>query len=429
VRRRALGAATACTVLAAVCGCGADAGEDRESRERTAVQHVLDRQAAAVRDGHESAYLAAVDPRAEAYRAAQRQVFANLRRLPLTQWSYTVGDVRHASGSAAEEDGKQGEKGELSRKGGGGGSSGGLVADVRLRYKLRGDDHSPVSATERLSFAERGGKWYVTGELSGSDRQLWEQGEIGVAHGKHSLVLGADRGSDELRALADDADRAVEEVDRAWPRAWPHRVVVESPSSLEDMARLLDASPSTYEGIAAVTTGEAGEHTDAPADRIVVNPEAYGELSEEGRQVVVTHESVHVASRTHTSDATPLWLSEGFADWVGYGSTDRKPKEAAAELVRAAEEDRLPRELPSDRAFRFGSDTEALGRAYESGWLACRLIADEWGKEKLLALYLRTGSSQKRQDAAVEEAMRAELGVGREEFTERWRSYVRRELT
>jgi hypothetical protein len=161
----------------------------------------------------------------------------------------------------------------------------------------------------------------------------------------------------------------------------------------------------------------------------VVNPEAYGELSEEGRQVVVTHESVHVASRTHTSDATPLWLSEGFADWVAYGSTDRKPKEAAAELVRAAEEDRLPRELPTDRAFRFGSGSEALGRAYESGWLACRLIADEWGEEKLLGVYLRTGSSQKRQDAAVEEALRAELGVGRKEFTERWRSYVRRELT
>jgi hypothetical protein len=300
---------------------------------------------------------------------------------------------------------------------------------VRLRYKLRDDDRAPVSATERLEFTERGGDWYVSDELPGSDRQLWEQGEITLERGENSLVLGAGRSREALRALARNADRAVSEVDGEWPRSWPRRVVVESPASVEDMAQLLDAPATSYEGIAAVTTGEAGEHTEAPADRIVVNPEAYGALSGEGQQVVVTHETVHVASRTHTGRATPLWFSEGLADWIAYGATDRKPKEAAAELVRAAREKRLPRELPTDRDFRFGSAPEALGRAYESGWLACRLIADEWGKEKLLDLYLQIGSSQKSQDAAVEEAMRSELKVDLREFTERWRSYVRKELS
>lgn len=404
-------------MLAAASGCGTDAEPSRQSSERTAVQRVLDRQAAAVRDGEESAYLASVDPREESYRTAQRQVFENLRRLPLTQWTYHVGDVRQTG----EEDGKGG-KGDKSA----GGTR--IEADVRLRYKLRGDDTAPVSATERLAFAERGGKWYVSAELPGSERQLWEQGEVGVVRGERSLVLGADRSREELRALAGKADTAVAEVDREWPREWPRRVVVESPPSLRDMAKLLDAPASSYDGIAAVTTGEAGEQTDAPADRIVVNPEAYGELSGDGQQVVITHETVHVASRTHTNRATPLWLSEGLADWIGYGARDRSPKEAAAELVRAAKAGDLPRELPADRAFRFGRDQEALGRAYESGWLACRLIADEWGEKKLMALYLRVGSSQKRQEAAVDEAVQAELGLSMEEFTERWRSYVQQEL-
>ncbi|WP_246531073.1 hypothetical protein [Streptomyces bathyalis] len=404
---RALSAALAGVVLAGVSGCGAGAEPSRESRERAAVQRVLERQADAVRDGKESQYLAAVDPRAESYREEQRQVFGNLRRLPLTQWSYRVGDVRPAAA----------------------GDGGGVQADVRLRYKLRDDDHAPVSVTERLAFTERGGKWYVSDELPGSDRQLWEQGEITVVRGKKSLVLGADRSREELDDLARKADTAVAQVDEEWPRSWPHRVVVESPSSLRDMARLLDAPSTSYEGIAAVTTGEAGEHTNASADRIVVNPEAYGDLSGEGQQVVLTHETVHVASRTHTSGATPLWLSEGLADWIGYGATDRTPKEAAAELVRAADAGKLPRELPTDRDFRFGRDPEELGRAYESGWLACRLIADEWGKDKLLGLYLRLGSAQKSQDAAVDEAMESELGLSPQEFTERWRSYVRKEVS
>ncbi|SCK24938.1 hypothetical protein H180DRAFT_01903 [Streptomyces sp. WMMB 322] len=398
-------------MLAGVSGCGADAEPSRDSRERASAQRLLDRQADAVRDGSESRYLAAVDPRAEGFRTEQRQVFGNLRRLPLTQWSYHVGNVRPAG------------------KDGGGGSPSRFQADVRLRYQLRGDDQAPVSVTEKLAFTKRGGKWYVSDELPGSDRQLWEQGEVGVVRGKRSLVLGADRSREDLDELARKADTAVSQVDREWPRSWPHRVVIEAPPSLRDMARLLDAPATSYEGIAAVTTGEAGEQTKAAADRIVVNPEAYGDLSGDGQQVVLTHETVHVASRTHTSGATPLWLSEGIADWIGYQATDRTPEDAAAELVRAAEAGKLPRELPSDRDFRFGSDPEELGRAYESGWLACRLIADEWGKDKLFGLYLRLGSTQKSQGAAVEEVMRSELGIGLEEFTERWRAYVRKEVS
>jgi hypothetical protein len=209
-------------------------------------------------------------------------------------------------------------------------------------------------------------------------------------------------------------------------------VVLEAPASLRRMAQLLDASASTYEGIAAVTTGEVGASPKAPADRIVINPEAYGQLSAQGRQVVVTHETVHVASRTHTGAATPLWLSEGFADWVGYRDTDSTPKDAAAELLRAVRDGKPPRELPSDRDFRFGSDPEELGRAYESGWLACRLIAGEWGEAKLLSFYLRVGESARtggKGSEIVDRAMRRELGLTLAEFTARWRSYVRDELS
>lgn len=403
----------AASLLAVVCGCGPGGGDAREDRERAALQRVLERQASAVRSGDESRYVAETDARAARYRTAQRKVFGNLQRLPFTEWSYRILKLRHT-----ERDGRAR-----------------VEADVRLRYRLRGDDRAPVTATERLAFAKRDGRWYVSAELPGSDRQLWEQGEITVVRGEQSMVLGVGRSREALRALARDADRAVSEVSGVWTRPWPRRVVVEAPESLRRMAQLLDASAKTYEGIAAVTTGEAGESTKAPADRIVVNPEAYGELSDEGRQVVVTHETVHVATRTHTGSATPLWLSEGLADWIGYRGTGRTPKSAAAELVRAAEAGELPRELPSDRDFRFGSDPEALGRAYESGWLACRFIAGEWADAKLLDFYLRVGESGSTggegngDEASVDRAMRGELGLTSAEFTERWRSYVRDELS
>ncbi|SCK27716.1 hypothetical protein H181DRAFT_02143 [Streptomyces sp. WMMB 714] len=412
-------------VLVAACGCGPAGSGDGADRERAEIQRVLERQATAVRSGHEKRYEAEIDPRAERYRAAQREVFGNLQRLRLTQWTYRLHGLRHTDGSGPDE--------------AGGGKGGRVEAQVRLRYRLRGDDRAPVTATERLAFVERGGRWYVSGELPRSDVQLWEQGELSVVRGDRSSVLGVGRSKEDLRRLAQDADRAVSRVEEVWPRPWPDRVVVEAPASLRRMAQLLDAPASSYEGIAAVTTGDAGESQNAPADRIVVNPEAYGELSEEGRQVVVTHETVHVASRTHTGRLTPMWLSEGLADWIGYRGTGRTPRSAAAELVRAAEAGELPQELPSDRDFKFGNDPERLGRAYESGWLACLFIAEEWGEEKLLDFYLRVGDagdsgssgspSPEEERAAADKAMRAELGLTLDDFTERWRSYVRAELS
>ncbi|MFC4497522.1 hypothetical protein ACFPA8_25665 [Streptomyces ovatisporus] len=429
-RLRAVAPVVTGVLLAAVCGCGPGGSDDGADRERAEIQRVLERQASAVRGGHESRYLAEVDPHAGRYRAAQREVFDNLQRLRLTQWTYQTSELRDTGATGATE--------------AGGGQDGGsrVEAQVRLRYRLRGDDRAPVTATERLAFVERGGRWYVSAELPGSEVQLWEQGEIAVVRGDHSSVLGVGRSREELRRLAQDADRAVSQVDEVWTRPWPDRVVVEAPASLRRMAQLLDAPASSYEGIAAVTTGEAGESVNAPADRIVVNPEAYGELSEEGRQVVVTHETVHVATRTHTGPLTPMWLSEGLADWIGYRGTGRTPRSAAAELARAAAAGKLPRELPSDREFEFGNDPEALGRAYEGGWLACRFIAEEWGGERLLDFYLRVGDSAgpgdsagsgsarpKEERARVDRAMRAELGLTLREFTERWRSYVRDELS
>ncbi|NED03014.1 hypothetical protein G3I55_15260, partial [Streptomyces sp. SID6648] len=71
---------------------------------------------------------------------------------------------------------------------------------------------------------------------------------------------------------------------------WARRVVVVVPRSLEGMAGLLGSPASSYRGIAAVTTGETGGRERAPADRIIVNPDAYGLLGDLGKQVVLTHE-------------------------------------------------------------------------------------------------------------------------------------------
>ncbi|MFB7089093.1 hypothetical protein [Streptomyces sp. NPDC056296] len=390
-RRRVSGSSVValCLLLVSLVSCGGRAAADPVPAE---VQRVLDRRAEAVLDHDRAAYT----------RTGTGAGFDNLGEVPLAAWSYRVTGVDRTGDTA--------------------------TADVELRYRIEGHDRGPVTTgrTVRLSRDGADGRWSVDSDRPAkqSGQQPWDQGAVEVVRGTHSLVLGVGQSTGALRGYADLADRAVPAVSDAWEGDWARRVVVLVPKSLEGMAGLLGSPASSYRGIAAVTTGETGGREQAPADRIIVNPDAYGLLGTLGKQVVLTHETTHVATRADTTAATPLWLSEGYADWVGYRDGDRAPADAAPEMAGAVAEGRVPASLPTDEDFGFTADADELARAYEGGWLACRMIADQWGEDRLDAFYRAVGAHEKRA-GAVEDAMNEVLAVTPEEFTARWREYLR----
>lgn len=364
------------------------------------MRRLLDRRAEAVLDRDAQAY------RATSQEAGATEAYDNLREVPLASWEYRLTAFRRSGARA--------------------------TATADLRYRIKGYDSEPLTASRALTLQERDGQWYVAAERPArkATQQLWDQGPVTSVRGAHSLVLGVGRGERNeatLRQYAALADRAVPLVRDAWQGKWPQRVVVMVPKSLDGMAGLLGAPASGYQGIAAVTTGETGGSGAAPADRIIVNPEAYGVLGDFGKQVVLTHETTHVATRAHTSPATPLWLSEGFADWVGYRGTGRTAAQAAPELRRAVQAENPPGALPEDDDFGFSGDGGKLAQAYEGSWLACRMIAEQWGEERLKDFYEAVGAHKKR-PGAVEDGLRDVLDVSPEEFTARWRTYLRAEL-
>jgi hypothetical protein len=381
-------------LLAVLVGCGGRASTDSATDE---VQRVLDRRAAAVLDRDEPAYRATEQP------ASADAEFGNLRGVPLAAWSYRVTGLQRTGDRA--------------------------TADAELRYRIKGYDKAPVTTARTLRLTRSDGTWRVASDepAKKASEQLWEQGAVTVVRGEHSLVLGAGQSGERLRAYADLADRAVPAVSEAWGADWAGHVVVLVPGSLEDMAGLLGAPASGYRGIAAVTTGEAGGSAKAPADRIIVNPEAYDALGDFGKQVVLTHETTHVATRTHTTAATPLWLSEGYADWVGYRGGGRTAKQVAPELQRAVVEGHVPAALPDDADFGFTGGAIRLAQAYEGGWMACRLIADRWGEVRLNDFYRAVGDHKKRA-GAVEAALRDVLHTTEEKFTAQWRAYLKAQL-
>ncbi|MFG3493708.1 hypothetical protein [Streptomyces sp. NPDC047928] len=388
VRRALVALAAVGAVLLTGCTAPGAAPPDADTR---AIQSALDRRAAAVLAHATSPH----DPAA--------REFANLADVPLSSWSYRVTSVRRT----------------------------GDLATVRaeLSHRVTGYDEGPVTGERVLELARRDGEWAVTGDrpAAGGARQLWQQGAVEVVRGRRSLVLGVGQDQERLRAVAAVADRAVPAVSDAWHERWAGRVVVLVPRSVDAMGELLGEPGAAYRGIAAVTTGRVGGGAGTPADRVIVNPDAYGVLGAFGREVVLTHETVHVATRAHTSAATPLWLSEGFADWVAYRGTERTAAQNAPELHRAVVAGDVPAALPEDGDFAFGGDADALARAYESGWLACDLIAERWGEAKLTEFYRAVGAHPRR-EGAVEKALGQVLSTTPEEFSRDWRDHLRREL-
>lgn len=378
-----------CLLTAGLFGCAAPQASPRTD----GIQDALDRRAAAVLDHN----VPHDDPAA--------REFEQLADVPLGSWAYRVVHVRRD----------------------------GVRATVRaeLSHTLADHDTGAVTGGRVLELTEaRDGRWRVTADrpAEGAAPQLWEQGRVDVVRGAHSLVLGVGHDKDRLRQIAAVADRAVPAVTDAWPERWAGRVVFLVPRSLDAMGELLGQSAAAYRGTAAVTTGRtdlSGAAT--PADRVIVNPEAYQSLGDFGRRFVLTHEIAHVATRTHTSAATPLWLSEGFADWVANRGTERTAAQGAPELGRAVRAGDVPAALPDDADFTFGGDAGIVARAYEGAWLACELIADRWGETELAAFYQAVGALSER-ESAVEEALRQVLSTTPDAFTRAWQDRLRQDF-
>jgi hypothetical protein len=188
------------------------------------------------------------------------------------------------------------------------------------------------------------------------------------------------------------------------------------PASEDALDHVLDADEGTYDQIAAVTTSDDGQLTpDAPV-HVFVNPDVYGGLKPTGAQVVMSHEATHVATGAFTSPM-PLWILEGFADYVALRDVDLPVSRSASQIIAEVRKDGAPNALPS--ADDFGTRTPDLGATYESAWLANRLLAREGGEAALVRFYRAVDGG-----APVGSAMEREFGFGVPTFTQRWRTIL-----
>ena len=198
------------------------------------------------------------------------------------------------------------------------------TADVELRYRVEGYDKAPVTVgrTLRPHLERDGGQWYVDAE-----RARAEDRPAAVGPGRrcrpyavrHSLVLGVGQsGGGPALVRGPGRPGRAGRRGRVGPGLGatgrrPRTEVAGGDGGAARVARLLPTGGSRRSPPARWARRRRRPRTGSSS-----TPRRTACSADFGKQVVLTHETTHVATRADTTAATPLWLSEGYADWVGY---------------------------------------------------------------------------------------------------------------
>jgi hypothetical protein len=384
-----------------------------------AIRELLVRRATAVTAHDAAAWRSTLDPEHPGFVRRQMQVFRNLRHVPFASWDYDFDADRALRPS----------KRTLRY-----GAQTYAPSSFTLEYRLRGFDRRATSLPQYPTFVLRSTGWYLTsfddfrGRGDRSSTDLWDYGPVLVVRTSKVLVLGHPASQGLLAGIAAEVAADIPRVTAVWGHHWPERAVVLVPATQRELGRVVD-DYGDLDNIAAVATAEVQTGSGKPdpvGNRIGINPANWPKLSLLGRRIVLTHELTHVATRATTSAATPTWLAEGFADYIGYLDSGLPTAFVAQDLGTAVREGRAPRHLPTPNSFD-GANVR-LSLAYEGAWMACRFIAQQWGQAALVHLYAAVARSHLDPATAVDLAFRRVLHISRGQFTARWRGYVNSEL-
>jgi hypothetical protein len=382
---------------------GRSASPDAPSRadlRGDAAGALLERLSARLRNGTREQVLALAAPGDTAARRELAALRENIRRVRVTDLTFRYVDNQAREVGAARRRALGGDA---------------WVGQVQMTWRVGGFDRRDSTREVPMTFVRRGSRaGFVTARGGGGATPLWMLDRVYVDRSPRSLVVTTRPG--RLPRFHRLADQAVADVRKVLPR-WRGRLVVEVPPDQHGLTRVLGSKPDAYREIAAVTTTVDGSLTPGTPVHIFVNPRVFDPLGPRGSQIVMSHEATHVAVRAAFS-TMPTWLLEGFADYVALAHVDLPVSVTASQILRQVRKHGPPRHLPGQHEFDL--QNQALGASYESAWLACRLLAEEYGEKRLIAFYRASARAD-----STRGPFRSVLGTDVKAFTRAWRDDLR----
>jgi hypothetical protein len=392
------------------------AGAPPPSMRTDAVNALLRKRADAVVHRDEKAFLDGIDPQADpAFVKAQTALFANLAGVPLREWSYSVQPQRSLDPAVLPAVPGADEL---------------WAPEIQLVYALRGSDVYTTQRPMGYLVVRRAGTWYLhsDSDLQGVGRKTWrgpwDFGPCQSVTTGRGLVLFHPGKRELAERVANELDAAVNAVSEVWGRAWPQQVVVLLPDTADEMRALVGPN-FPVDAVVAVSVADQvdTEKNTAAGQRVVMSPTTADGLSVAALRIVLRHEITHIAARGSTVDGSPMWLLEGFADYVGYRESGIPLAQAAPDLAAQMITRGPPDRLPADESFRSSGNT--LDLAYQQSLSVARFVADRYGEPRLIQVYRTLAKAGRASPQDLDHLFRSVINLDQEEFVAAWREYLR----
>ncbi|MDQ3627896.1 MAG: hypothetical protein M3419_03630 [Actinomycetota bacterium] len=306
------------------------------------------------------------------------------------------------------------------------GAPGEFEADVAVTWQPgRPPDpgYRTASVTVSMRLADRADDVVVLGLAPGAlsvgpdggALPLWLTGELVESGTRQASCLGIETDPQEI-VCGRLTQVALGELAAVLPtelRTRTGTLLMVLPATVEQAAAVLGRNPLALTRVAGVSsTVDASGAPDAP-QLVVLNPDRFLPLARDERQFVATHESVHVATGA-AGVVLPVWVAEGFADYVALRSGRIPPAQAAEQALERVRRVGPPRWLPRDGDFASGR--WRLGEAYQQAWSAFWLLGERYGADAVVVFYTAVLDG-----APVGRALEDAFGIDRAELTSTWR--------
>lgn len=343
----------------------------------------LDKQAAALIKGDETAWLAAVDPAQPKLQARYRSMYASLRGLGVSQFEYHP-YIRASKGEAA--------------------TTVAMGADISYCFSMDTcpgySDSSPWSGAPRISQALTlklvGGSYVITdlgkaAEPNHLQPTPWESGDLVFAQGKRVTVAGAPSQAKHLEQVAALADKAASVADR----------VAGFVGNPQQRYRVFIADNKSWRSWYGGESGKWTTGLEIPLNRaqsdVVLKMSALRDRAELAR--TLQHELGHVATVGGATEENDFlyrenqWLSEGVAEYVEWSPRGATASYRRTSVRLAVRGSHRPKSIVAKPLSANASD-RTIDAFYGLGHFAVDCMAQEFGQRKMfdfIRLRLRLG--------------------------------------
>jgi hypothetical protein len=365
------------------------------------------------------AFMATVSDASPAFRSRQAQVFRRLTQIPLASFRYTVAWARYGDLARPSDVARYSDAEEV------------VIPITEERYRIEGFDREEAVEDTFFTFVKTGGEWLIAEDADLEDlalftgRHAWDFGPLETTRSDHFMLL---------RHPCDDcgprhdylslAESALERAQRYWSGPWHKQMILIVPRNEIELARLIQSTFDLDNFVAfAYSTVDLAEGVDYTGHRILLNPDAFSGRSSTTVLEILAHELLHVATRDSAGPFVPIFLDEGFADYVGNDADPSGLSFFDAEVAAGVFSGRLP----LDYEFTVGSGTD-IYRSYQESQSAVRFFIDRWGVREFVRLYrdlgrkrIAPGTARYQLDRALSEV----TGLGYEEFERAWADSIR----